>query len=259
MFEKKLYTLCALFSLSCSAYAMEGIDKDESSSFPSTCTAGPSSSWTTPDQESDEEVVSASSPATSAQSSAQNSLFPHDKEKVTFKWSELEAAARDFSREDHRAQNLYGYLGYLRQENGILPNSERWSDTSRVITLPLLQEELSDNPPRRFRQGGLINPLMDKYGKCSEVAWKISTLIGALPTTKDALTQLSALRKGRLYIPDTHKMREMQLRKDIFWTSNTIEQERKIAAQEKETLLSELERLKAENEELRAQAARSRD
>lgn len=29
MFEKKLYTFSALLSLSCSAYAMEGIDKDE--------------------------------------------------------------------------------------------------------------------------------------------------------------------------------------------------------------------------------------
>lgn len=195
MFEKKLSTLCALLSLSCGAYAMEGIDKDEfaSSTF---SIAGPSFSGTTPDQESDEEVVSIPSPATSAQSSAPNSLFPNDKEKVTFKWSELEEAARDFSKEDHRAQNLFHYLGYLWQENCILPDSERWSDTSRVITLPLLQEELSDNPPRRMRQGSLINPLMDKYGRSSEVAWKIATIVGALPTTKDALTQLSKLRGG---------------------------------------------------------------
>lgn len=33
MFEKKLYTLCAVLSLSCSAYAMkEGIDEDKSAS-----------------------------------------------------------------------------------------------------------------------------------------------------------------------------------------------------------------------------------
>jgi hypothetical protein len=277
MFEKKLYTLSALLSLSCSAYAMDGeINKDESTSStsisiatgPSSPSSSSSSSCSTPDQESDEEVVSVPSPATSAQSSlfphqevesvsspatsAQSLLFPHDKEKVTFKWSELEAAAHDTSKEDHRAQNLFRYLCYLKGEVGMLPDSERWGDTNRTYTLPLLQEELSDNPPRRFRQGGLINPLM-KYGRRSEVADKISTKIGLLPTTKDALTRLSKLTEGPLYIPDTHKMREMHLRRDIFWASNTIEQERKRAAQEREALLSELERLKAENEEFKAQ------
>ncbi|MBY0273551.1 MAG: hypothetical protein K2X02_09160 [Alphaproteobacteria bacterium] len=237
---------------------MEGIEEDKFASSTLISMPGPSFSGTTPDQESDEVLVSDSSPATSAQSSAQKSLFPHDKEKVTFKWSELEEAANDFSREDHRAQNLFHYLGYLWQENCILPDSERWRDTNRVITLPLLQEELSDNPPRRMRQGALINPLM-KYGRYSEVAWKISTIIGALPSTKEALTQLSKLTGGRLYIPDTHKMREMHLRRDIFWASNTIEAERKRAAQEKADLVSELVRLKAEIEVLRAQTASSRD
>ncbi len=84
MFEKKLFTLCAMLSLSCSAYAMEGeIDKDESASFTSTSiVAGPSSSSPTPDQEIEE-------------ASTQSALFPYDKRKVTFTWPELEAAARN--------------------------------------------------------------------------------------------------------------------------------------------------------------------
>lgn len=254
MFEKKLYTLCFLFSLSCSAYAMEGeIDKDDSS--PSMSIAGPSSSWGTPDQESDEVEVSVSSPATSEQSS----LFPHDKEKVTFKWLELEEAANDPSKEDYRARNLLDYLGYLIQENGILHDSERRRDTNRAYELPLLQEELSDNPLRRFRNGSLVNPLKRKYGKYSEEAVKISTIIGALPSTKDALAQLSKLTGSPRSLKGHHKMLEMRLRRFVFEASYIIEEERKRAAQEKETLLSELQRLKAENEELKAQTVRTRD
>lgn len=272
MFEKKLYALSALLSLSCSAYAMEGIDKDKFASFSSVSIAGPSFSGTTPDQELDEEVVSilspttsmqnspspheevisVSSPATSAQSSAPNSLFPNDKEKVTFKWSELEEAARDPSKEDHRAQNLLSYLKYLLVENGILRDSERWGDTNRVYELPLLQEELSDNPPRRFRSGLLINPLKGKYGKYSEIAWKISTIVGLLPTTKEALAQLSKLTGRPHYLDDNHRMREMRLRRYIYEASYIVEAERKVAAQEKDALLSELERLKAEIEEFKA-------
>lgn len=243
MFEKKLYTLCAVLSLSCSVYALEGrAGEDNFASSPSMSRFGPSSS-ATPEQETDKIGVSDDpSPKT-----------------LIFKWSHLLKTRGKDSKKGHRARTLLDYLGYLIQENGILPDSERRGDTNRTYELPLLQEELSDNPPRRFRNGFLINPLKGKYGKDSTVSMKISTLIGALPSTKNALAQLSKLTGKPRSLGGDHKTREMSLRRFVFEASYIIEEERQRAAQEKEALVSELERLRAENEELKAQAARSRD
>jgi len=91
MFKKNLYSFCALLSLSCSVYAMEGLNGD--GTFPSSLPVSPDhsligtgSGWSAfrastasggfHGQESDEIQVSASSSARS------KSLFPNGYEKV---------------------------------------------------------------------------------------------------------------------------------------------------------------------------------
>lgn len=195
MFEKKLYTLCVLFALSWNAYAMIG--EDEFSSSPSSSNPGPSSF--TPDQETEKAKVRRSSSGRS----------------LTFKWLDLKKAAGGTSKKDRQARILLAYFDYLRE---VFFDRERdqeiWQnrDLNRLYTIPISKEDL-DAP-----EGSFLNPLWMKYGKHTDVALKIATIIGLIPTTKEVVTEVGSILVSPQKLRPTskrhrsHKQREVQLR-----------------------------------------------
>lgn len=238
MFEKKLYALCVLLSLSWNAYAMIG--EDEFSSSPSRSNPGPSSSGISPDQETDKTKVRSSSRGT-----------------LTFKWLDLEKAAGGTSKKDRQARILHAYFDYLREVFFDRERDQRiWKrrDLNRFYTIPISKEDL-DAP-----EGSLVNPLWEKYGKDTDVAIKIATIIGLIPTTKEVITEVGSVLVSPQKLRPTskrhrnHKQREVELKELAREAARRLKEERvkrqRLQAsledeiKKNEALLSELENLK---------------
>lgn len=249
MFEKKLYTLCAVLSLSCSVYALEGrAGEDNFASSPSMSRFGPSSSATS-EQETDKIGVSDDpSPKT-----------------LIFKWSHLLKARGKDSKKGHRARTLLAYLHYLRE---VFYDQKRdrevWQrrDPESVYTLLLSIKDLE------APNGHFLNPLWVKYGKDTDKAIKIATIIGVLPTTKEVITEVGSVLLSPRKLPHAskglsrHKQRELQLKRLSLEAAHRLKEEKAKRQRLQASLedeIKEKEAIKKEKEELSAELENLKD
>ncbi|MDI9636360.1 hypothetical protein QM565_11420 [Geitlerinema splendidum] len=253
MFEKKLYAFWVLLSLSCNAYAMERRGEgDEVASSTLSSIPGPSSS-NTPDQETNEVGVSNDRSSTT----------------LTFKWSHLVNAKAKDSEKGRRARTLFAYFLYLREVfYDRKRDREVWQrrNPDSFYTLPISIKDL-DAP-----NGSSLNPLWVKYGKETDKAIKIATIIGVLPTTKEVITGVAGVLESPEELPlewhSSHKQRELQLKRLSLEAARRLKEERtkrqRLQAsledeiKEKEAIKKEKEELSAELENLKDECQRLR-